>query len=83
MDRGCSFLFFFHEVMQVVFVCVVLKFWWQDSLIITSLPPSLELQFAQDESLSVPSTPHAAAVNLLKKKKKHPSFGNPLFCFCY
>lgn len=55
--------FFFCEVMQVevVFVCLVLKFWWQSSLITEHLSAS-ELQFAP--GLSALSAPHAAAVNL-------------------
>lgn len=46
---------------EVVFVCLVLKFRWQSSLITEHLSAS-ELQFAP--GLSALSAPHAAAVNL-------------------
>lgn len=64
MEKGYNFSFFFCEVMQVeVVFCVVLGFRWQSSLIIEHLSP-FDLQFARAHSPSVPSTRHAAAVNL-------------------
>lgn len=51
------FPFFVCKVMQVevLFVCFVLKFWWQSSLIIEHLSPS-ELQFLPGPVSTVRST---------------------------
>lgn len=77
MEKEYNFVFWRGggcEVLQVevVFVCVVLRFWWQSSVIIEHLSP-LELQFAQAQSLSARSAPHAAAVNLQA----------PIILFCF